>query len=185
VFIAPAPYQVSVPFGAALYTAYETRLRAFPNALQLRMRRDISGLISALKTSAILHKVQRHRDARGRIVATVADYRHAHEAFDEGVSSLYGVKTWKEIIAVVKAVEDLGVTLAESVKVTVAALRKKLGINSNSTANDRLMEAVECGALEIDDEASGTGKGRPRYFKLLKTSAQTVAERGQGVFPIA
>jgi hypothetical protein len=178
-----APYQVSVPFGVALYTAYEKRLQAFPNALQLRMRRDISGLISAIKTSAILHKVQRDRDARGRIVATIDDYRHAHEAFDEGVSSLYGVKTRKEIIAVVKAVEDLGVRLAESVKVTVAALRKKLGINSNSTANDRLMEAVECGALEIDDEASGTGKGRPRYFKLLKTSRQIVAERGQGVFP--
>ena len=81
---------------------------AFPDALQLRMRRDISGLISAIKTSAVLHKAQRDRDAKGRIVATIDDYRHAHEAFDEGVSSLYGVKTRKEIIAVVRAVEEMG-----------------------------------------------------------------------------
>jgi hypothetical protein len=177
------PYDVSVPIGVALYRAYERRLQNFPHALQLRMRRDISGLISAIKTSAVLHKFQRDRDARGRIVATIDDYRHAHEAFDEGVSSLYGVKTRKEIIAVIRAVEDLGATLAESVKVTVAALRKKLGINSNSTANDRLMEAVECGALEVDDEASGAGKGRPRHFKLLKTSTQIAAAPRQGVFP--
>jgi hypothetical protein len=178
-----APYQVSVPFGAALYTAYEKRLQAFPNALQLRMRRDISGLISAIKTSAVLHKTQRNSDAKNRIVATIDDYRHAHEAFDDGVSSLYGVKTRKEIMAVVRAVENMGVTLAESAKVTVAALRKKLGINSNSTADGRLMEAVECGALELDEEKSGSGKGRPRYFKLLKTSAQIHSEPMQGVFP--
>ena len=104
------PYDVTVPFGAALYRAYEKRLQAFPDALQLRMRRDISGLISAIKTSAVLHKAQRDRDAKGRIVATIDDYRHAHEAFDEGVSSLYGVKTRKEIIAVVRAVEEMGAT---------------------------------------------------------------------------
>jgi hypothetical protein len=178
-----APYRVSVPFGAALYTAYEKRLQAFPNALQLRMRRDVSGLISAIKTSAILHKTQRNSDAKGRIVATIDDYRYAHEAFDEGVSSLYQVKTRREIIAVVRAVEDMGMTLAESVKVTVAALRRKLGINSNSTADGRLMEAVECGALELDEEKSGSGKGRPRFFKLLKTSAHIEAQPKQGVFP--
>jgi hypothetical protein len=180
-----APYEVTVPFGAALYAAYEKRLQAFPNALQLRMRRDISGVISAIKTSAVLHKAQREKDAKGRIVATIDDYRHAYEAFDEGVSSLYGVKTRREVVAVVKAVEDIGGSLGESVKVTVAALRDNLGINSKSVAANRLMEATERGALELDEEKSGSGKGRPRYFKLLKTSSQIAAEQGQGVFPPA
>jgi hypothetical protein len=97
-----APYEVTVPFGASLYRAYEKRLQAFPNALQLRMRRDASGLISAIKTSAVLHKAQRDRNAKDRIIATIDDYRHAHQAFDEGVSSLYGVKTRKEINSVVR-----------------------------------------------------------------------------------
>jgi hypothetical protein len=178
-----APYEVTVPFGAPLYGAYEKRLPANPNALQLRMRRDISGLISAIKTSAVLHKAQREKDAKGRIIATVDDYRHAYEAFDEGVSSLYGVKTRREVVAVVKAVEHIGGSLDESVKVTVAALRDKLGINSKSVAANRLIDAAERGAIELDEEKSGSGKGRPRYFKLLKTSAQIAAEQGQGVFP--
>jgi hypothetical protein len=163
-----APYEVSVPFGAALYTAYEKRLQAFPNALQLRMRRDISGLVSAIKTSAILHKAQREKDATGRIVAIIDDYRHAYDAFNEGVSSLYGMKTRKEIIAVVRAIEEMGGKIDESLKVTVAALRQQLGINSNKTADDRLMEAVERHAIELDEERSGSGRGSPRYFKLLK-----------------
>jgi Bifunctional DNA primase/polymerase, N-terminal len=178
-----APYEVTVPFGASLYRAYEKRLQAFPNALQLRMRRDVSGLISAIKTSAVLHKAQRDRGAKDRIIATIDDYRHAHRAFDEGVSSLYGVKTRKEIIAVVKAVEEMGGKIGESLKVTVAALRQKLGINSNKTASDRLMEAVERCVLELDEEKSGSGRGAPRYFKLLKSSSQIASEPGQGVFP--
>jgi hypothetical protein len=99
------------------------------------------------------------------------------------VSSLYGVKTRREVAAVVKAVEDMGGSLDESVKVTVATLRDRLGINSKSVAANRLMEAVERGALQLDEEKSGSGKGRPRYFKLLKTSSQIAAEQGQGVFP--
>jgi hypothetical protein len=93
-----APYDVSVAFGSAVYGAYEKRLATYPKAMQLRIRRDVGGLISAIKTSAVLHKAQREVDAKGRIIATIEDYRHAHEAFDEGVSSLYGVKTRKEII---------------------------------------------------------------------------------------
>jgi hypothetical protein len=178
-----APYEVSVPFGEALYAAYEKRLQAFPNALQLRMRRDISGLISAIKTSAVLHKVQRETDSKARVVATIDDYRHAYLAFDDGVSSLYGVKTRREVVAVVKAVEEMGGSLDESVKVTVAALRDKLGINSKSVAANRLTEASERGGVELDEEKSGSGRGRPRYFKLLRTSSQIDAEQGQGVFP--
>ena len=93
------------------------------------------------------------------------------------------MKTRKEIIAVVRAIEEMGGKIDESLKVTVAALRQQLGINSNKTADDRLMEAVERHAIELDKERSGSGRGSPRYFKLLKTSAQISAEPGQGVFP--
>ena len=178
-----APYEVTIPFGTAVYAAYEKRLVAFPKAVQLRMRRDMSGLISAIKTSAVLHKAQREADTKGRTIATVEDYRHAYEVFDEGVSSLYGVKMRKEIVAIVEAVEGMGARIGESVKVTVAALKIALGINSNSTADERIREAVERGALELDEGKTGSGRGRPRYFKLLRTSAQIAAEPATGVFP--
>jgi hypothetical protein len=177
------PYDVTVPFGSAVYAAYAKRLATHPKAMQLRIRRDVSGLISAIKTSAVLHKAQRERDAKDRIIATIVDYRHAYDAFDEGVSSLYGVKTRKEVITVVKAVEAMGGAPDKSVKVTVGALKSALGINSKSIANDRLKEAVEQGALKLDEEASGSGKGRPRYFQIVKTSEALSAAPPAGVFP--
>ena len=45
------------------------------------------------------------------------------------------------------------------------------------------MEAVERHVLELDEEKSGSGRGAPRYFKLLKSSSQIASEPGQGVFP--
>jgi hypothetical protein len=77
----------------------------------------------------------------------------------------------------------MGGKLGESVKVTVEALRKALGINSKSVANDRLMEAIECSALELDEEKIGSGRGAPRYFKLLRTPEQIATASGTGVFP--
>ena len=47
---------------------------------------------------------------------------------------------------------------------------------------ERLDEAVTIGALEYDDTKHG-GRGRPRYFRVLKTAAELRAEPHGGVFP--
>jgi hypothetical protein len=179
-----APYSVSVPFAERIYKAYAKLVDKFPRALQVRMRRDVGGLLAAIKASAVLHKAQRDRDGERRIVAALADYRHAWSAFNSSVSSLYGVRTRAEIVALVRAAESLGaVKGGESVKITVAAMRKALGINSNDVAANRLAEAVEHGALEEDDSKRGTGRGSPRFFKLLISSADLKAQPELGVFP--
>jgi len=179
-----APFDVVVPFAAAIYSAYEKLINSLPNALQVRMRRDISGLIAAVKVSAVLHRAQRSADESGRIVAEFADYRHAWNAFNQSVSSLYGVRTRSEVVAVVQAAEALGaVKGGESVKVRVAALRKELGINSNEVAANRLKEAMESGALKEDDSKHGIGRGSPRFFELLKTSHELRTTPMLGVFP--
>jgi hypothetical protein len=179
-----APYDVVVPFAAAIYAAYEELIYSLPNALQVRMRRDISGLLAAVKAAAVLHRAQRSVDESGRIVAEFADYRHAWNAFNQSVSSLYGVRTRSEVVAVVQAAEALGaVKGGESIKITVAALRKELGINSNEVAANRLKEAVESGALKEDDAKHGTGRGSPRFFELLRTSHELRTTPTLGVFP--
>ena len=82
-----APYRVIIPFRQAILAAYNKRLKAVeargekPN-IQLRLRHDVHAFLTAIKTSAILHKANRGTDSDGRIVATIDDYRHAHEAFD-------------------------------------------------------------------------------------------------------
>ena len=62
-------------------------------------------------------------------------------------------------------------------------MRKELRIGSNDTAANRITEAVEHGALKEDDDRRGAGRGRPRYFWLLKTSAELRAGPQAGVFP--
>jgi hypothetical protein len=178
------PYDVAVPFAAAIYEAYKLLIDSLPNALQVRMRRDITGLLAAVRASAVLHRARRQIDAEGHIVAELADYRHAWNAFNQSVSSLYEVRTRPEIVAAVQAAEALGaVKGGESVKITVAALRKELGINSNDVADSRLREAVESGALKEDDGRRGLGRGSPRFFELLKTSHELRTTPTLGVFP--
>jgi hypothetical protein len=93
-----APYDVVIPYREAILAAYNRRLADIeahgqrPN-IQLRIRRDVHGFLTAIKTSAILHKVQRKTDSKGRIMASLDDYRHAHEAFDGGLGRLYKIKT--------------------------------------------------------------------------------------------
>jgi hypothetical protein len=179
-----APYHVSVPFGEAMYVALKDWTKALPSTMQLRLRRDASGLLSAIKTSAVIHKAQRTTDARGRIVATLDDYTHAYEAFDAGISSLYGLKPIPAIVAVVRTIEGMGARKGgESIKVTVSVLRAKLGVNSNDVANRRLWEAVDHGFLRFDDDKSGQGRGKPNWFGLLITAQEIDTDRPRGVFP--
>jgi hypothetical protein len=139
-----APYRVIIPFRQAILAAYNKRLKAVeargekPN-IQLRLRHDVHAFLTAIKTSAILHKANRGTDSDGRIVATIDDYRHAHEAFDEGLARLYKIKTPDTALAVVRAVEAMGATPTFGVKVTVSALMAKLGITGRGAANDRLI----------------------------------------------
>ena len=189
------PYEVEIPFQRAIWLAWLDLIKKSPNALQLRIRRDIGGFLAAIKTSAVIHKAQRTVANDGRMVAEIADYENAWEGFNAGMTALYGLRTREEIIAVVAAAERLGVPLFDpppddpppspsaSVKLTVAAVRKELRIGSNDTAANRITEAVEHGALKEDDDRRGAGRGRPRYFWLLKTSAELRAGPQAGVFP--
>jgi hypothetical protein len=78
-----APYKVVIPFRRAISEAFTEhwemlKKRGENPKIQLRLRRDVHGMLAAIKTSAILHKAQRKKDARGRIIATVQDYKHAN-----------------------------------------------------------------------------------------------------------
>ena len=178
-----APYDVEIPFRPAILEAFNElwdEIRTVP----LRIRRDVNALILAIQTSAILHKAQRERDAAGRIIATLDDYRHAHEAFDSGLASLYRTKVPDTALAVVRAAEAMGATDVIGVKITVSGLMTKLGITGRGVAASRLNHAEECGFLKLVD----TGKGGARTYELGKTSAEVAAliesgGAGQGVFP--
>jgi hypothetical protein len=188
-----APYRVVIPFRRAILAAYNKRLKAVeargekPN-VQLRLRRDVHGFLTAIKTSAILHKADRETDEGGRIVATIDDYRHAHQAFDEGLARLYKIKTPETALAVVRAVEAIGATQTFGVKVTVSALMAKLGITGRGAANDRLRDAEDRGFHRLVETAGGYGRTSPRVFEIAKTSEEIARDiaagaNTPGVFP--
>jgi hypothetical protein len=67
--------------------------------------------------------------------------------------------------------------------VTLRELAKRLRIASLKTAGERLMAAVDCGALEQVETMSG--RGGARYFKVLQNSEDLKAnsEPDLAVFP--
>ena len=191
------PYRVTIPFEGAIHKAYLQLITDHPEILQqLRIRRDISGLLTGILASAIMHKAQREIDAQGAIVASFDDYRHAWEAFNTGISALYGTRVRKEILALIKVAEAMGAEVynehaqrihsdgrAESVEITVAALRQALGVGSYSTASKRLQEALDQNLLKEDHDRPNRGRATPRAFWLLKTSKDLESTKGQDVFP--
>ena len=180
---AEAPYRVTIPYRGAIRAALEKKWTRGEKP-RLRMRRDVHGFLTAIKTSAILHRAQRKRDEIGRIVAVVADYAAAHAAFDGGLASLYKVKVPETILAVVRAVADMGATESLGVKVTVRGLMTSLGISSRAVAGDRLHEAAEQGFLELVEKTGGYGRTTARSYKLARPLAEIEAMANPGgVFP--
>jgi hypothetical protein len=191
-----APYEVVVPFLAALSDAYIQLIDGFPATLQLRMRRDVTALVTAVEASALLHRAQRKTDGEGRIIAELDDYRHAYDAYNEGMAVLYDLRPADAIRAALGAVltiaeeaENAGVTDPEhyrehdserSYRVSVEAVRKKLGVASKETAAQRLSKLVDFGFLEEDESRRGKGRGAPRFYKIL---AKALGAQTPSVFP--
>jgi hypothetical protein len=188
-----APYDVVIPFSGDILAAFKHRLAEFEARgeqprVKLRIRRDIHGFLTAIKTSAILHKAQRKIDSSRRILASLDDYRHAHEAFDGGLGRLYKIKTPETALAVVRAVEAMGATRDAGIKVSVTNLMDKLGITGRGTANDRLRDAEERGFLKLVETAADYGRTSARVYKIDRSSEEIAKNlaTGQtpGVFPL-
>ena len=60
-----------------------------------------------MAASAVLHKAQRDTDAEGRIVATLADYEIAWDAFNPGVSVFHNPSQGAGVVALVQALEGM------------------------------------------------------------------------------
>jgi hypothetical protein len=185
---------VVIPFRKAILAAFLEHMETLEKSgamqnIKVRLRRDTHGLITAVKTSAILHQAQRMRDERGRIVADPLDYQHAYEAFEPGLAVLYQIKASEALLAVVKAIEAIGVrnppATFSDIRVSVSELMTELGIAGRGTAANRLKAAEAAGYIQLTSVAAGT---RASFYKILKAS-NVIAEEmkagkvGSGVFP--
>jgi hypothetical protein len=82
----------------------------------VRLRRDFGALLSLIRAHAVLHQASRHRDAEGRIVATIEeDYAAVRELVADLVS------------------EGIEATVPETVRETVEAVRRLRGESSDES----------------------------------------------------
>ena len=132
-------------------------------------------------------------DSDGAIVATLEDYRHAHEAFDEGLATVHG-KVGEKVTAVVAAIEAIKAATSPdppmarsyddpppAVKVTLRDLAQRLRVASYATAAARLETALALGLIEQDEAKSGPGGAR--WYRILRTEAEIKEAPGLRVFP--
>jgi hypothetical protein len=182
------PYDVTIPYRRAILDAYVKRNAAVeePN-IQLRIRRDIHGFLTAIKTSAILYCAQRETNGQGRIVATLDDYENAYRAFGPGLASLYRYQPPETLVAVVRAVERMkahgsadNMFNKDEVRVSISALMSELGISGRGIAASRLRAAVDAGYLQLTSFAKGT---RASFYKIVNSSNDIVETAAYGVFP--
>jgi hypothetical protein len=177
-----APYRARIPFRRAIFQAFKQWRPEFFKTVSMRMRRDANAFLVAIKASAVLHKARRDTTDSGAIVATLDDYQHAYEAFADGLAAVHG-KASEKIIAVVEAIESLRADDADlsGTKVTLRDLAKRLRVSSPMTAKARLNDALEFGAVTIND--AKTWRGGARFFNVVESSEAIRKKPGLGVFP--
>jgi hypothetical protein len=199
------PYEVMLPFAPAIRAAFTLTPTATPTAI--RVRRDIGGLITAVSASAILYKAQRQADSEGRIVATLDDYKNAHEAFGSGVAALYRPQMSAGVVALVTTLEGLiegerkrmegereallnkdpnalpppDLTFDGTVRATIRQLFSALGITSYDTVSSRIKQALAAGVIEIANPEAPSRAGS--RYRVKVGSAALIAAEGVPVFP--
>ncbi|MEJ5328751.1 MAG: hypothetical protein WHT07_01185 [Desulfobaccales bacterium] len=142
-----APWEVVVPFATLL--AKELA----PQILGPRILRDYSRLLSLIKAVAILRHAHRRRDAKGRVVAEVADYITVYELCNRLYAETVGVpEAVREVVAAVEALKG---------KVSVKEVADHLGL-APATAWRRVKQALRGGWLSNAE----TRKGYPAILEI-------------------
>ena len=88
-WLACGPQDAVVPFAEDIV--------ALMKNCPVRFRRDIDGLFTTIKASALLHQAQRQLDSQSRVIATIDDYVPAYEIFSHSLAQAAGAVTETEL----------------------------------------------------------------------------------------
>lgn len=153
-YLAATPDTVVIPYAPIL-----TDL--IPPAA-VRLRRDLTTLLSLIQTHTLLHKATRERNAEGQLVATVMDYAIVRDLVSDYLGTAVQMTIPTETREVVQSVESLlGDRPLESPWVTAAAVATRLGLDKSATSR-RIRVALAHSYL-VNNEAK---KGRPMQLVL-------------------
>jgi len=123
----------------------------------VRLRRDFNAVLSLIKVSAILHQASRDHDDRGRIIATVDDYRVVRELVANLVAEGVDATVSATVRATVKVVERL-VDDEDGDWVSLSPIAQELKLDK-SAASRRIRTAISKGFLKnLEDRRGKPGK---------------------------
>jgi len=128
---------VTIPYADALAKLISPRA--------VRLRRDFSQILCAIKSHALLHREHRSVDDNGAIVADLDDYEAIRALMSELIAETSEVKVKKEVVETVEAVRKV-VSLAPKGGVTAKAVAKRLKLDTSS-AYRRLRAAMDLGLV--------------------------------------
>lgn len=114
-----APWDVVVPFAKEL-------AEGIAPAARPRILRDFQRLLSLIKAVAVLRHKHRKKDERGRLIATIEDYRYIHDL----VREMYAATVTGASANVRRAVEAVA-KLCGDQQINYAILAKELGVHKD------------------------------------------------------
>jgi hypothetical protein len=161
-WLAAGDCQVVVPFARTLS-------RLIKATSSVRLRRDYTQLLLAVRAHALLHRAHRKRTAEGVIVATIEDdYAPVRELLAEPMATASELKVRQAVEETVQAVEAAARRAGPDEGAKVREVANELGLDRTVTWR-RLRAAEEAGLVENLE----AGKGRPGRYRA--TGEQTVS----------
>ena len=150
---------------------YAKALAELANPRAVRLRRDFGAVLNLIRAHAILHQCTRERDAQGRIIATLADYRAVYDLVIDIVSEGVEATVSQTVRKTVEAVSEL--YARDGSPVSMAELAKHLGLDKSCTSR-RVRVGVDLGYIvNLEDK-----KGKPARL----TPGESLPE-GQAILP--
>lgn len=141
-WLAKEPASVVVPYAQALAMAIPP--------VAVRLRRDFPAVLTLIRAHALLHQLNRDRDADGQIVASLADYGAVRELVADLVADAAEQSVPDSVRQTVEQVRQLAGAGETSLTRVAAALRL-----DKSAASRRVHVAIERGYVRNLEEKRG------------------------------
>jgi hypothetical protein len=163
-WLATSMCDVEIPFASTLANMVPP--------VAIRLRRDFKTVLTLIRAHALLHQASRRKDAKGRLLAEIADYAAVRDLVADLVAEGAEVTIKPEVRETIRAVQDL---LARGLKdVKQADLKKALKLDK-SVVSRRVAAAQDAGLLRNLEDRKGQpaklvlGDPLPDEVELLPT----------------
>ncbi len=149
-----------------------------------RVYRDFNNLMAITKACALMHRLQRHTDDKGRLVTTIEDYRVAYQLLGERIDELAGERVPNKTLELFKKVQALVKARGSSIMegefmASQRELAKLLGVGKNSIAKE--LARLESNGLVEKSKSPYGGRNAKITLSIPSEAEQILAGEGRAL----